>query len=280
MKPILELENLTKRYPTFTLDDISLCLPSGCILGFIGENGAGKSTTINLMLDIVHKDGGQVRLFGKTPDKNAKEHIGVVLDECCFPENLTAKDANAILQNMYETWNAEVFFRYLDRFRLPPHQRLKDYSKGMKMKLSFAVARSHDTKLMILDEATSGLDPIVREEILDELLDFIQDETHGVFMSSHITSDLEKVCDYIAFIHRGKLLFMEPKDELLEKYGVLKCTKEDLEAVDPAAIRGCRQGSFGVEALVLRDRVPRHLTIDSANLEDIMLYFVKEGKTR
>lgn len=280
MEFALTLQNVSKTYDDFSLQDVSLQLPTGCIMGFIGENGAGKSTTIRLILDLIQRDHGSITILGKDNIEGldiVKEHIGVVFDESCFPENLNAKDINLILKNMYSTWNETKYWDLVKRFSLPSKKPVKDYSKGMKMKLSIATALSHDSKLLILDEATSGLDPIVREEILDVFLEFIQDEQHSVFMSSHITSDLEKICDYITFIHKGRIVLSEPKDELLETYGVLKCSEAELAKIDPALIKGVRKHQFGVEALVIKDRLHSSYPIDNANLETIMLFTVKEG---
>jgi len=280
MEYALTLQNVSKTYDDFTLKDISLQLPTGCIMGFIGENGAGKSTTIRLILDLIARDHGKINILGKDNREDldaVKEHIGVVLDESNFPENLSAKDINTILKNIYRTWDEAKYSELINRFSLPNQKPVKDYSKGMKMKLSIATALSHDSKLLILDEATSGLDPIVREEILDVFLEFIQDEQHSVFISSHITSDLEKVCDYITFIHKGRIVFSEPKDELLETYGVLKCSEDELAKIDPSIVKGVRKHQFGVEALVIKDHIQSNHTIDTANLETIMLFTVKEG---
>ena len=275
----LEIKGLTKKYDGFTLDDLSLTLPGGCIMGFIGENGAGKSTTIKLILDLVFKDQGTISILGHTggeSKKLLKENIGVVMDECYFPESLNANQVNTIMKNIYQTWQSDVYSNWLKRFDLPLKKSIKDYSRGMKMKLAIAVALSHDSKILILDEATSGLDPIVRDEILDVFLEFIQDETHSIFMSSHIISDLEKVCDYITFIHKGKLIFSEAKDELLEKYVLVKCSKADIQSIPETSIKGIRANNFGVEALVERHAVPQNFVMDRVNIEDIMLYNIKE----
>lgn len=279
MENILEIKHLTKRYPGFALEDISLALPSGCVMGFIGENGAGKSTTIKLILNLLKKDAGEIMVFGENADRvsrQLREQIGVVMDECNFPDTMTAENIAKMLAKCYRTWDAPRFAMYIEKFRLPRDKKIKDYSRGMKMKLMLAAALSHDSRLLVLDEATSGLDPIVRDEILDIFLDFIQDERHGIFVSSHILSDLEKICDYVAFLHRGKLVFCEEKSALLEKYAVVKCTQQELAQLDRSAIVGVRQNSFGVEALALRRQIPAGLVCDPASIEDIMLYYVKE----
>ena len=281
MEHSLELIDVSKRYQDFSLDKINLVLPKGSIMGFIGENGAGKSTTIKLILDLIDREQGTITILGqdnRQAMKLVKEQIGVVMDESCFPATLNANNINMIMSNLYKTWNKEIFYQYLKRFQLASHKAIKDYSKGMKMKLSIAVALSHGTKLLILDEATSGLDPIVREEILDVFMEFIHNEQHSIFMSSHIISDLEKVCDYITFIHRGKIVFSENKDELLEKYGILKCSMPELQALDQSLIVGYRKNSFGVEALVDRRNIRGSYIIDSPTLEDIMVFYVKERR--
>lgn len=281
MTNALEIRNLTKNFDEFTLDNINITLPSGCIMGFIGENGAGKSTTIKLVLDMIHRDSGEAMVLGqdlKNADKRVKENIGVVLDECYFPENLNLNEINKVMKSIYKTWNEKTFYKYAEKFSLSHKKNLKDYSRGMKMKLSIAVSLSHDTKILILDEATSGLDPVIRDEILDVFMDFIQDEEHSIFISSHIISDLEKICDYITFIHKGRILFSESKDDLLEKYGILKSSKVEFESVDKSIVKGFRQNSFGVEALVLKNKVRPDLLIERASIEDIMLYHIKEGQ--
>lgn len=280
MEHSLRLKEVTKKYEGFTLDHVSIDLPSGCIMGFIGANGAGKTTTIKCLLGLIHMDGGEIRILGQPGDsglRQAKEEIGVVLDESNFPDNMRVKDVNLIMKNLYRNWEEEKFFSLAQRFDLAPDKIVKNYSHGMKMKLSIAVALSHAAKLLILDEATSGLDPIARDEILDVLLDFIQDETHSVFMSSHILSDLEKACDYITFLHKGKVVFSDTKDELLESYGLLKCTQAEFETLDPAIVKGYRKNSFGVEALVLKKGLAGDHVVDPASIEDIMLYHVKES---
>ena len=225
----LEIKGLTKHYPAFCLDHIDLTLPMGSVMGFIGENGAGKSTTIFSILGAIRRDGGTVRILGQDTAQgiplSLKEQIGVVLDECCLPETLNLKDINGIMKAAYRTWNSKTFFRHVHRFFLDETKRIKDYSRGMKMKLSIACALAHDSRLLILDEATSGLDPVTRDELLDLFYEFIQDEQHSIFMSSHITSDLEKICDYVTYIHKGKLILCQEKDGLMQRMGILKCSE-------------------------------------------------------
>lgn len=278
MNNILEVTNLNKKYDGFALSDVNITLPKGCIMGFIGENGAGKTTTIKLILNLIHRDSGEVSVLGLdniTDNLPIKEDLGVVFDESNFPDTMNAADVNIVMRNIYKKWDEPVFRAYLERFSLPLKKSIKEYSRGMKMKLSIAAALSHHAKLLILDEATSGLDPVVRDEILDVFMEFIQDEEHSVFLSSHITSDLEKIADYITFIHKGKIVFSEPKDALLYDYGVLKCSAADYENINKDFVVGCRKNQFGVEALVQRAKLEPGCTIDSASLEDIMLFRIK-----
>lgn len=277
----LELNNLCKSYDDFTLDHINLSLPTGSIMGFIGENGAGKSTTIKLILDLVHKDNGSIKIFGKD-QKNimslSKEDIGVVMDDCCFPEILNIKQINQFMSKLYKHWNSTIFSQYVNKFNLPNKKPISDLSKGMKRKLDIACALSHGAKLLILDEATSGLDPIVRDEILDIFLDFIQDETHSIFVSSHITSDLEKICDYVSLIHKGKIKFTESKDTLKETYGIFKGSMKDLLTISSINVISYKENQFGVEALVMKHKVPKNFIVDNATLEDIMLFYIRGKK--
>ena len=250
-------------------------------MGLIGENGAGKSTTINAILDLIHKDDGTVTFWGQelSSAKQLKEDIGVVFDGINFYETLTAAKVGKISQAAYKQWEDRLYREYLNRFQLPTDKEIKTFSKGMKMKLCIAVALSHRPKLLILDEATSGLDPVMRDDILDLFLEFVQDESHSVLLSSHITSDLEKIADYIVFIHQGKLVFSRPKDELLENYGILKCGAAQLEALDKEDITACRRQDYEWQVLV-KDRkkaarkYPKAL-ITPADIDEIMLLYVK-----
>lgn len=280
MSSALEIKNLTKRYPGFTLDHVSMELPAGCIMGLIGENGAGKSTIIRLILDLAKRDGGEITVLGETlttENRSLKEHLGVVMDECNFPECMNLKEVGKMMKQCYRTWDQERFETLKKQFDLPEGKYVKEFSRGMKMKLSIAAALSHDSRLLILDEATSGLDPIVRDEILDIFLAFIQDESHSIFISSHIISDLERICDYITFLHEGRVVFSEEKEELLSKYVIVKCSEQELSCLDPGAVIGIRKNMFGVEALALREYVPGSYVQDPASIEDIMLYHVKHG---
>ncbi len=277
----IEISDLTKHYTDFTLDKINLKLPAGSIMGFVGENGAGKSTTIKLILDLVHKDQGTIKILGKDQKSFSltdREQIGVVMDDCCFPEVLNATEVGKIQAKLYHNWDMNTYEKLLKNFSIPPKKPIKDYSKGMKMKLNIACALSHKAKLLIMDEATSGLDPVVRDEILDFFLDFIQDETHSILLSSHITSDLEKICDYITLIHKGRIVFSQPKDELVELYGILKCHEQELHHLTAGAVLKYRKNEFGVEALVLKHKVPKTMIVDRASIEDIMLFNIRGQK--
>ena len=278
----LEVSHLTKKYRAFTLDDVSFTLPGGTILGLIGENGAGKSTTIKCILNLVRRDGGDISVFGLDAvrdEQEVKAITGVVLDETTFNDGLSAPQVGKILSKLYPSWDMELYRDYLDKFGLTENKQVKAYSKGMKMKLSIAAAFAVRPRLLVLDEATSGLDPVVRDEILDELLSFISDEDHAVLLSSHITSDLEKAADYIVYLHKGRVALSGAKDELLDTYGRLACTRAELEGIDPALLAGKRVSQFGCEALVkdrraLARRYPG-LTADPATLEDIMVFMGK-----
>ncbi len=276
----IEIRGLTKHYKGFSLENLNLDLPAGCVLGLVGENGAGKSTTIRLTMDARERDGGTVTVLGvdtKSREFHAiKEDIGVVLDETFVPEILSAKQLGRIMAGSFKNWEQDTYEGWLKRLDLPEDKRFKDYSRGMTMKLGIAAALSHGAKLLLLDEATGGLDPMVREELLEVFADFAAQDGHAVLLSSHIVSDLERICDYIAFLHKGRLVLCEEKDVLLEKYGILKCSKEQLQNIPAGAVHGVRIGNYGAEALVEREAMPRGAVIDRPTLEDIILYMSKE----
>lgn len=279
MEKAFEIANLNKAYKDFALENINLSLPRGYIMGFVGKNGAGKSTTMNCLLGITKADSGTVKIFGKPADKltaEDKEKIGVVLDGFAFAEILNIKDIEIILKNIYKNWDSEGFNTLRKRFSLPKDKAIKDFSTGMRAKLNIAVALSHNAQLLVLDEATSGLDPVVRDEILDILQDFVQNENHSVLISSHITSDLEKICDYIAFIKDGQLVFVENKDDLLEKYAIIHCKNEEFGSIDPSAVISSKHNSFSTQALVLKDKIKGDFVTDKPSIEDIMLFYTKE----
>ena len=274
----LEIRGLTKHFADFTLDDLNLTLPGGCILGLIGENGAGKSTTVRLILGMLRADSGTVTILGRDSRENptlTKQDIGVVLDEVGIPECMTPKQVGKVMANVFLHWNAETYQRLLTRFSLPENQKFKEFSKGMKMKLGLAVALSHEAKLLILDEATSGLDPVVRDEVVDMLAEFTRDETHAILISSHIVSDLEKLCDYVAFLHKGKLLLCEEKDLLLSEYGILHCRPE---ALPEEGILHKKQNAYGVEAIVRRDAVKPGTALSPISMEELFVFMSKEAK--
>lgn len=276
----LEIKNLTKGYPGFTLDNLNLTLPSGCIMGLIGENGAGKSTTIKLILDMVHKDSGTITILGKdNGDKMqlTKEDIGVVMDEVGIPECLTAQQVGNVMRHTFKNWDKTEYSRLLQVLSLPDNKPFKDFSRGMKMKLGIAVAMSHGAKLLILDEATSGLDPVVRDEVLEIFSDFTRNENHSILISSHIVSDLEKLCDYVAFLHKGKLLLCEEKDQLLAEYGLVHCTAKQLRDIPPDAIKHKKENPYGVEVMVLRDAVPSGMNVSPISMEELFVFMVKEA---
>ncbi|MCI9444970.1 MAG: ABC transporter ATP-binding protein [Oscillospiraceae bacterium] len=278
----IEIRGLCKRYKDFSLENLNLDLPYGCVLGLVGENGAGKSTTIRLIMDALERDGGTVSVLGADNQSkeflNLKEDVGVVLDETFVPEVINAKQLGKIMAGTYRNWDQETYDGWLRKFQLPLDKKFKDYSRGMTMKLGIAAALSHHARLLLLDEATGGLDPMIREELLEVFADFASEDGHAVLLSSHIVSDLERICDYIAFLHKGKLVLCEEKDVLLDRYGILKCTKEQLMNIPAEAIHGKRVGTYGVEALVEREYMPRDAVVDRASLEDIILYIVKEER--
>lgn len=274
----IEIKDLCKTYPGFSLDHVNLTLPCGCIMGLVGENGAGKSTTIRLILDMIARDSGTITLLGKDNRENIrllKEDIGVVLDEVGIPACLNPKQVGKIMANTFRNWEQAVYDSLLEKLAVPPEKPFKDFSKGMKMKLGIAIALSHRPKLLILDEATSGLDPVVRDEVLDLFSEFTREESHAVLISSHIVSDLEKICDYIAFLHKGRLLLCEEKDALKEKYGILRCSREELSALPPEAVIGRKETAYGVEAIAARDAVPAGLSLSPIDIEELFIFMVK-----
>ena len=275
----LEIRDLTKHYTGFSLNHLNLTLPWGCIMGLVGENGAGKSTTIKLILNTISRDGGTVTILGRDNRENlclSKEEIGVVLDEVGISACLTARQVGKIMQGIYRSWDEAVFSDYLARLAVPADKKFKDFSRGMKMKLGIAVALSHHPRLLILDEATSGLDPVVRDEVMDIFNEFTRDENHAILISSHIVSDLEKICDYIAFLHKGKLILCEEKDRLKEEYGVLHCTAQDAAAIPASAIVGKRVSPLGCELLVKRSGVPGNPTFSPVDIEQLFIFMAKE----
>ena len=282
MTNAIEIRGLCKSFGDFALDHIDLTLPGGSIMGLIGENGAGKTTTIKCILNLIRRDAGEISIWGRDnlrEERAAKAGVGVVLDECFFHDSLRPRDLDRVLGPVFPDWDRGLYGDYLDKFRLPANKLIREFSRGMKMKLSLAAALAHRPRLLILDEATAGLDPVVRDEILDEFLAFIQDEDHAILISSHITSDLEKAADYITYLHQGKVVLSEAKDVILDSYGRAAGTAEQLARVDPADLVRVRRGSFGWEGLVadraaFRRKYPDVL-VEKTTLEDIMLFIGK-----
>lgn len=285
MNDSLEVKNLCKKYSEFELKNINLKLPKGMIMGLIGENGAGKTTTIKSILNLINIDNGEIKIFGlniKENEKKIKEDIGVVLDDAFFSEYLNPADINKIMNKIYKNWDENLYYRYLEDFKLPKNKISKEFSSGMKMKLKIAVALSHHPKLLILDEPTSGLDPVARSEILDIFQEFIQNEENSIFVSSHITSDLEHIADYITFINNGEIVLSKTRDELLEKYGIVKCSKSEFEKIDKNDYVKFKVNRYEYDVLVedkakFRSKYEFKI-IDKPTLDDIMLIYIKGEK--
>ena len=281
----LELRHVSRRLGDFELRDVNLTLPKGCILGLVGENGAGKSTTIRLLTGELRPDSGTVSVLDAEPGgpdfRSVKERLGVVLDDAWFPEILNARQVGTMMAMTYESWDAELYESYLTRFTLPRETNFKDYSRGMRMKLAIAAALAHRPEVLLLDEATAGLDPIVRDEVLEIFREFSEAEDHAILISSHILSDLEKLCDYIAFLHQGKLLFCQEKDRLLETYGLFVGTRQQAEELAEDAVLAREDSGFGgVRAIVRRDAVPACLPLEKPTVEDIILAMVRKEQKR
>lgn len=285
MENILEIKNLSKKYNTFELKNVNIELPKGMIMGLIGENGAGKTTTIKAILNIINNYSGEIKIFGldnKENEKQVKEDIGVVLDDSFLSDYLNPIDINKIMKSIYKTWDEKLYFKYIEDFKLPTNKKSKEYSSGMKMKLKIAVALSHHPKLLILDEPTSGLDPIARNEVLDIFQDFIQDEENSILVSSHITSDLEHIADYITFISEGEILFSKTRDELLENYGIAKCSEKEFENIDKRDFIKYKKNRYEYDILVENKyefkKKYNMEVIDKPTIEDIMIIYIKGDK--
>ena len=285
MENILEIKNLSKKYDGFELKNVNIELPKGMIMGFIGENGAGKTTTIKATLNIINRDSGEIKIFGlenKENERKIKEDIGVVLDDSFLSEYLNPSDINKIMKNIYKNWDEKLYFKYIENFKLPKEKMSKEYSSGMKMKLKIAVALAHHPKLLILDEPTSGLDPVARNEILDIFQEFIQNEEHGIFVSSHITSDLEHIADYITFINDGEIIFTKTRDDLLENYGIVKCSEEQFKKIDKKDYIKCKKNRYEYDVLIENKYEFKKKydisVIDKPTIEDIMLIYIKGEK--
>lgn len=281
MENNIVVKNVCKNYKEFKLDNVSFDVPAGTIVGLIGENGAGKTTIIKSILGITNADSGEIYILGNKPDEIAsKEEVGIVLDETNFYETLSGDDVNKIMKNIYKSWNEDCFYKKLERFNVSSKKKIKEYSKGMRMKLGLAVALAHNPRVLVMDEALNGLDPIARTEMLDLFMEFIMNEKNSILISSHITSDLEKICDYIIFINEGKVILNDSKDSLIENYGVLKCSKEVFDSIDKSDIFSYRTTNYSCEALVKNKRLPiyKDVVVDKASLEDIMLFAIKGDK--
>lgn len=285
MKNIIEFTNITKNYENFKLGEINLSLPSGQIIGLIGENGAGKTTLIKTLLKTISIDSGNIKVFGKNLDSaetNIKEDIGLVLDNSFLPELITVKDVNSIMQGIYKNWDSNLFNKYVTTFNLPLKKQIKTLSKGMKKKLEIATALAHHPKLLILDEPTSGLDPVVRSEVLDIFMDFIQDEEHTILFSTHITSDLEHIADRIVFLNHGQIVLNKERDEILDNFGLLKCDKETFNEIAKEDYLSFNKNKYNYEVLV-KDKFKvakkyKDLVIDKITLEELMLLMIKGEK--
>ena len=281
----IELKQVKKRYGDFALNDVNICLPQGCVLGLIGENGAGKATLIGMMCGMCKPDGGEVVVLGERAGRSAaftrvKQDIGVVLDEACLPDELTAPQIAPCMRGIYTHWDDEVFGGFMRRFALPEDKAVRHYSRGMKMKLAIAAAMSHHAKLLLLDEATSGLDPVVRDDILDVFNEFTRQEDHSVLISSHIVSDLEKICDYVVFIHKGNVILSEEKDRLLEKYALLAMERAQYDAMPKEGVRRMLDAHGTVRVLMEREYVPHGMPLERLGLEDMMLMIEKGEEIR
>ncbi len=278
----LNITGLTKRYRDFTLDNVSFRVPYGAVVGFVGENGAGKSTTLKAILGLIKKDAGTISILGAQEqdiDFAIRSKIGVVFDGNNLPEKMTPKQLSFFLTNIYPSWEKEKYFSMLDKLSLPANRKIKTFSKGMKMKLAIVAALSQNPELLIMDEPTSGLDPVVRDDILNMILDYVQEEKRSVLISSHITSDLEKIADYIVLIHKGKVIFDKRKDELIHHYGMIKCDTEQFKAISKEdVIRYRRQGSELDLLISDRNAVQMkypNIQVVPATIDDIMLFYVK-----
>lgn len=270
----IEIRNLTKSYGDFTLKNLNLTLPQGTIMGLIGENGAGKSTIIKLILNMIQREEGTITLLGEDNRNNLhimKEEIGVVFDDVGIQGCLTPLQVGKIMRLTYANWNQEIYEHYLNIFKLPPQKKFKEFSRGMRMKLGIAIALSHNARLLILDEATSGIDPVMRDEILDLLFEFTRDAAHSILLSSHIVSDLEKICDYVAFLHDGELILCEEKDVLKEKYAVIRCSEKRLLELDSSAIIGRKKNAYGIEAIMQRKSIPGDIEKSSVDIEQLFI---------
>ena len=285
MEATIKVKNLNKKYEGFELKNISFEIPEGSIVGLIGENGAGKTTTIKSILNIINSEG-EIQVLGKDIKQNEKEiksKLGVVLDDSFLSEYLTPKKINSIMKDFYNTWDKKLFEKYIKLFKLPENKMIKEFSSGMKMKLKIATAISHKPQILILDEPTSGLDPVVRNEILDIFRQFIaEDEKRSILVSTHITTDLEHISDYIMFIKNGEITLNLPTSEILENYGIVKCDEKDFSKISKEDYEYYRKEKYQYEVLVKNKKMIKSKygisTIDKASIEDIMLFYIKGEK--
>lgn len=285
MEYSLEVNNLSRKFDAFQLKDISFKLEPGYIMGFIGPNGSGKTTTIKLIMNLLRKDSGEINIFGKDNikfEKEIKDRIGFVYDDMYYYENMTIREMKDIVAPFYSKWDDDQFNKYLDQFNLSASMDIKDLSKGMKMKFSLSLALSHDADFIILDEPTAGLDPIVRRELLDILYNIIQNENKSIFFSTHLTTDLEKIADYITFINRGRMVFSKSIEDIFDTYKLIKGDSLLLDKINKKDFIGLREHNLGFEALVYEDMVrglsKEDIIIDKPSLEDIMYYHIKGNK--
>ena len=277
MDNALEIKGLSKEYKDFRLDNVSFEVPSGSIVGLIGENGSGKTTIIKLILNMIKKNGGEITVLGKNKDiSDIKNEIGVVMDEPGFPAFLNAKEINRIMKNIFSNWSEDTFFGYLKKLKVPDNKEYKDMSKGTRMKTGIAVALSHNPRLLILDEATNGLDPVVRSEVNEIFTEFTRDESHSILISSHIVSDLDRICDYIVFIHNGRLMLFEEKDRLLEKYCVVHCTREQLSSIERSKIIGRKENKYDISVLMEKSQVKSGFSTSPVDIEELFVFMAKE----
>jgi len=275
----LEIKDLKLKNGSFEFGEMTLTLPGGCIMGLVGENGAGKTTLIYLLLDIFHKDRGSVTILGKDSPKDlslTKQEIGVVTDEVGIPGCMTAKQVGKMMKHTFSHWNDAEYTRLLQKLSIPENTAFERFSRGMKTKLGIAIALSHDAKLLILDEPMNGLDPIARDEVLTLLYEFTRDETHSVLISSHLVGDLEKLCDYIAFLHKGKLLLCEEKDALLEEYGMIHCSAEEFFAMDQNTVKYKRETPYGMDVIMVRREIPSEYAVTPITIEELFVFMAKE----
>ncbi len=281
MNNAIKISNLKKEYKDFLLDNISFSVPSGYICGFIGQNGSGKTTTLKLMLNMVLKDGGDVEILGKSNnDVSVKEDLGILFDQPYFQEDWTPVDVEKTMRLFYKRWNSQAFHLYLEQFGLNPKQKFKTLSRGMKMKLGLAVTLSHDAKLLLLDEPTSGLDPVIRDEMLYILQDYMVEENRSVFFSTHITSDLEKIADYIIYIHKGQIVYSGLKDEFTEKYCLIRGSKDDLPETKRNKIIGLWEHIGGFEGMIDISEIggfSSNVIMETVSMDDIMVHMNRKG---